>query len=79
MDPNSQVLLSISIPTIAVLVGILINNAQLTSLRNEVAARFEVVNTRFENVDRRFESLERQLDARFNEMYQSLKACLTLA
>ncbi len=52
MDPNAQVLLSVSIPTLAVLIGILVNNRQIerlekhmdfqfTSLRGEMTARFE--------------------------------------
>lgn len=54
MDESSKLLLTVAIPTVTVLVGILINNRQLdqlarhmdsqiTSLRSEVIARIERV------------------------------------
>ena len=58
MDPNSQVLLSVGVPTIAVLVGILINNRQIDSLRGEIRDKFA--------------SLDRQLDARFQAANEAL-------
>ena len=65
-----------SAPTIiAVMIGILLNNARLSDLRSymdqrfqQVDQRFEQVNQRFEQVDRRFEQVERrfeQVDRRF--------------
>ena len=36
MDESSKLLLTVAIPTITVLVGILVNNRQLDSLRNEL-------------------------------------------
>jgi hypothetical protein len=41
MDPTLQVALSISVPTLAVLVGILINNSRLSDLRAETLRRHE--------------------------------------
>ena len=54
MDESSKLLLTVAIPTVTVLVGILVNNRQLdqlgrhmdeqlTSLRNEMLARLERV------------------------------------
>ena len=43
MDESSKLLLTVAIPTVTVLVGILANNRQLDSLRNEINARFEAL------------------------------------
>jgi hypothetical protein len=83
MDPNSQVLLSVGIPTIAVLVGILINNRQIDALRahldEKIDLRFnalqEIMNARFAAVDAHFNAaheallrVEGVLDARLNRL-----------
>ena len=44
MDETSKLLLTVAIPTVTVLIGILVNNRQLDSLRNEMNARFEAMN-----------------------------------
>jgi hypothetical protein len=41
MDASLQVAISISLPTLAVLVGVLINNSQLTDLRSHMDKRFD--------------------------------------
>lgn len=68
------------VPTmIAVLVGILINNARLSDLRSYMDARFNGVDRRFDGVDQRFEEmkdlwrtklrrLEEVLDARLKRL-----------
>jgi hypothetical protein len=53
MDANIQVALSIAVPTLAVLVGILINNSRLSDLRSQIDARFDF--------------MIKYMDARFNE------------
>ena len=67
--------LSITIPTVAVLVGILVNGRQIEALRNEMNARFEAVNARFEAVNVQFEAahqallrVEGVLDARLKHL-----------
>jgi hypothetical protein len=48
-----------TVPTmIAVLVGILVNNARLTDLRSYMDARFNAVDRRFDGVDQRFEEMK---------------------
>jgi hypothetical protein len=47
--------------TIAVAIGILINNARLRDLRNHVEACFDTVDRRFDRLDRRFDQM---LDAK---------------
>jgi hypothetical protein len=41
MDASMQIALSIGIPTLAVLAGILINNSRLTDLRAHIDTRFD--------------------------------------
>lgn len=55
---NVQVTLSVGIPTLAVLVGILLNSRQTDQLRAEM--------------NQRFNDLHRILDARFGEQQQAL-------
>lgn len=72
-----------SVPTmIAVLMGILVNNARLTDLRvhlderfrsvdhrfSEVDRRFNEMDQRFNVVDQRFSDIDRKMDRRFDEM-----------
>lgn len=79
MDESSKLLLTVAIPTVTVLVGILINNRQLDhvvhhvdqqimSLRNEMNARFEAAHQallRVEGVlDARLKQVEEKLDIR---------------
>jgi hypothetical protein len=60
-----------TVPTmLAVLVGILINNARLTDLRSYMDARFNDVDQRFDNVDRRFDVVDRRFEE-MKEMWRS--------
>jgi hypothetical protein len=71
-----QAVMSISIPTFAVLVGILINNSRLSDLRSYMGARFEEVNRRFDDVDRRFDDVDRRFESmnvRWDEKFEDLK------
>jgi hypothetical protein len=76
LTPDSQVLLSIGIPTIAVLIGILLNtrqndrleqhvDAQLASVRSELKADIGALrsemNARFNAVDARFDAAHQAL------------------
>ena len=56
--PESQVLLSVGMPTIAVLVGILINNRQIERLEK--------------HMDTQFASLRGEMNARFEAAHQAL-------
>jgi hypothetical protein len=64
-DQAVQVALSISVPTIAVLVGILINNSRLSDLRSYMESRFS-------HVDTRFDDLKGLVDARFATAHAEL-------
>ena len=61
MDPTLQVALSISVPTLAVLVGILINNSRLGDVNDRISDLRAEMNNRFDAMDRR-------MDQRFEDM-----------
>jgi hypothetical protein len=48
-DQTVQVALSVGVPTLAVLVGILINNSRLSDLWSHMDSRFDAVNKRFDD------------------------------
>lgn len=58
MADATQAVLTVSMPTLAVLVGILLNNSRLTDLKSYM--------------DRRFDTLREVLDARFAEQKAEL-------
>ncbi len=69
MNPGMQLVLTIGIPTLAVLMGILVNNSRLSDIRYDMNGRFGDVNgrlndlradigTRFDHVDRRFDDMK---------------------
>ena len=65
-----QTTLSVGIPTLAVLVGILINNSRLGDLRGHMDARFSDMKDLF---DSKLNRVEGVLDARLTRIEQELK------
>jgi len=57
-DQTVQVALSAGVPTIAVLVGILINNSRLSDLRSHMDSQFDALLRRFD--DARLKHLEQR-------------------
>jgi len=57
---NVQAILTVSVPTLAVLVGILINKSRLSDLRSYM--------------DKRFDSMERRSDQRFEDLKETWRA-----
>ena len=72
MDQTIQLALSISVPTMAVLVGILINNSRLSDLRADMNTRFDHVDQRFDDAKEMWRSelhrVEEVLDARLKRL-----------
>lgn len=72
-----QVALAMGVPTLAVLVGILINNNRLSDLRMHMDARFQAVDQRFEAIEKvfteRLRRVEEVLDARLTRIESELK------
>ena len=77
MDATLQVAISVGVPTLAVLVGILINNSRLGDLRAYMDARFNAVDQRFTIVDQRFTSLEKLFDEKLRRVEDVIDARLT--
>jgi hypothetical protein len=61
--------LSVGMPSLMVLVGILINNSRLSDLRQSMDKRFDGVDKRFDDtnrlMDKRFDDTNRLIEARF--------------
>jgi hypothetical protein len=55
---GSQTLLTVSIPTLAVLIGILVNNSRLNDMDARFSAMGSYMDARFDAVDRRFSEME---------------------
>jgi hypothetical protein len=71
-DQTVQVALSVGVPTLAVLVGILINNSRLSDLRSHMDSRFDAVNHRFDDAKEMWRSelhrVEEVIDARLKHL-----------
>ena len=67
-----QIALSRGVPTLAVLVGILVNNSRLTDLRLHMDGRFNGMDRRFEDMKDMWRSelhrVEEVLDARLKHL-----------
>ena len=72
-----QVILSISVPTMAVLVGILINNSRLGDLRAHMDVRFSEVDKQFRSLGKLFDEkllrVEQVIDARLSSIEKNLE------
>ena len=78
MDASAvQTTLSVGVPTLAVLVGILINNSRLGDLRAYMESRFGHVDARFDDMKELFDAklrrVEEVFDARLTRIEQGLK------
>ena len=58
MDASLQVAISISVPTLAVLVGILVNNSRLGDLSNRISDLNIRINDLSSHMDRRFDDMK---------------------
>ena len=76
MEPSVQIAMSMSVPTLAVLVGILVNNSRLTDLRLHMESRFNDMDRRFSDMDRRFEDLKDMWRSELHRVEEVLDARL---
>jgi hypothetical protein len=75
MDPYVQTLMTVSVPTLAVLIGILVNNSRLGDVNNRIADLRSYMESRFTEVDRRFGDLDyrfKDIDRRFDNVDRQL-------
>jgi hypothetical protein len=81
IDQTTQAILTVGMPTLAVLVGILVNNSRLSDLRAYIDSRLSAIeklmDARFDAVDARFEAAHQELlrvegvlDARLSHLEQ---------
>ena len=73
MMDNVQAILTVSVPTLAVLVGILINNSRLYNLRSYMDKRLDIMERRS---DQRFEDLKETWRAELHRVEEVLDARL---
>lgn len=66
-DASLQTALSIGVPTLAVLIGILVNNSRLNDLRSHMDARFDDLRDMWRGELRRVEEV---IDARLKHIEQ---------
>jgi len=71
---NIQAIFTVGVPTLAVLVGILVNNSRLSDLRSYMDFRFETIEKRFESMDKRLDSMERRSDQRHEDLKETWRA-----
>ena len=67
---NLQVILSVSVPTLAVLTGILVNNSRLSDLRAHMDARFAGLESL---IDQKLLRVEQIVDARLTRIERDLE------
>ena len=78
MDASAvQTTLSVGVPTLAVLVGILINNSRLGDFRGHLDAQFRQIDARFSHIDTRFNDMKDLFDAKLSRVEEVLDARLT--
>jgi chaperonin cofactor prefoldin len=71
---NIQAIFTVGVPTLAVLVGILVNNSRLSDLRSYMDWRFESIEKRFESMDKRLDSMEQRSDQRLEDLKETWRA-----
>ena len=76
MADGTQAILTASIPTLAVLIGILVNNSRLGGVNNRLSDLRSDMNRRFDDVNRRIEDTRDLLRAEFFRVEQVLDARL---
>jgi hypothetical protein len=72
MVDATQAVLTVGMPTLAVLVGVLVNNSRISDLKSHIDMRFAGVGQRFGSIDRRFDSLIKVIDAGFADLKAGL-------
>ena len=79
-EQTVQVALSVGVPTLAVLVGILINNSRLGDLRSHMDTRLSDLrahmDSRFDAVDRRFDDIKDTWRAELHRVAEVIDARL---
>jgi hypothetical protein len=76
MDPSIQRALSIGVPTLAVMIGILLNNSRWNDLKLHMDSRFNAVDQRFNAVEQRFTDMKDMWRSELHRVEEVLDARL---
>lgn len=76
MDQTIQLALSISVPTLAVMFGILTNNSRLNDLNLRLKELRADMNNRFDHVDQRFDDAKEMWRSELHRVEEVLDARL---
>jgi hypothetical protein len=74
MADATQTVLTVGIPTLAVLIGILVNNSRLSDVNNRIAELRQDMNHRFDSVNRHIDDTRDLLRSEFMRVEQVLDA-----
>ena len=70
---NFQLLFVSGIPTLAVVIGILYNNARFNLMQTSIDARFNSIDARFSSIEARITALETRIDQRLTVIEADLR------
>jgi hypothetical protein len=76
MDASMQLALSIAVPTLTVLIGILINNSRLNDVNSRLGDLRADINTRFDHVERRLDDMKDMWRSELHRVEEVLDARL---
>ncbi len=76
MDQYTQVLLTVSVPTLAVLIGILVNNSRLGDVNKRIDDLRSYIDTRFNNVDSQLRDMKELWRSELHRVEEILDARL---
>jgi hypothetical protein len=74
MADTAQTILTVSVPTLAVLIGILVNNSGLGRLNNGLSGLSKRIEELRADVDRRFDAMEKLLTEKLFRVEQVMDA-----
>jgi hypothetical protein len=78
MSPELQTVLTVSVPTLAVLIGILVNNSRLTDLNNSLNARINDLRADVNSsLNARINDLRAHMDQRFDDLKELIEVRLS--
>jgi outer membrane murein-binding lipoprotein Lpp len=74
MADTAQTILTVSVPTLAVLIGILVNNARLSDLNSRLSDLNKRIDELRADIDRRFDAMEKLFTEKLLRVEQVMDA-----
>ena len=72
VDESSKLLLTVALPTVTVLIGILINNRQIDQLARHMDAQLGSLRNEMNSIRNEMNSLRSEMNARFEAVNQAI-------